>query len=269
MPLSTLSIFAITAYITSGTLFAVRLFAGKQQQAIKLAALGLCILAVLIHGFELHRVLPISSQLNLNLFRTIEILTWLMSALVLTLSVRYPIESMGWIILPATAASALIANLWPQTAHLTRLSGSTIQNLHILASLLAFSLIGIAVLQALLVSYQRRQLKRKRVRHLLNILPPLKMMESMLFQLIRGGFILLTFSLASGYYVLEDLVGQKVSHKVFFACIAWLIFGALVLGRSYWGWRGKTALKSVYIGFCMLLLGFLGSKFVFQYIISY
>lgn len=101
-------------------------------------------------------------------------------------------------------------------------------------------------------------------------LPPLLSMEALLFRLIAFGFLLLTLTLASGAIYSETLFGQamKLNHKTLFALISWLIFAALLCGRYLYGWRGRQALRWTLSGFAMLLLAYVGSRFVMEVILQ-
>ncbi len=98
-------------------------------------------------------------------------------------------------------------------------------------------------------------------------LPPLESMEALLFQMISAGLFFLSISLASGFIFLEDIFAQHLAHKTFFSIIAWLIFSALLIGRSRYGWRGRTAIKWTLLGFLFLLLAYFGSKLVLEIIL--
>jgi ABC-type uncharacterized transport system permease subunit len=87
-----------------------------------------------------------------------------------------------------------------------------------------------------------------------------------LFRLIAAGFILLTATLASGVFFSEQLFGRplRFDHKSVFTIASWLVFGGLLVGRHFFGWRGRTALRWTLIGFVMLVLAYIGSRFVLE-----
>lgn len=100
----------------------------------------------------------------------------------------------------------------------------------------------------------------------LETLPPLLTMEKLLFRLISAGFALLTLTLATGIMFSEQLLDRPMSfdHKTVFAVLSWLLFGGLVAGRQFYGWRGRTALRWVLVAFIALLLAYVGSRFVLE-----
>ena len=139
---------------------------------------------------------------------------------------------------------------------------------HVLISVVAYSLLAIAALQALLVGYQDWQLKHKHQNQLMRALPPLQTMETLLFELIWAGQILLTLSLLSGFLFYEDFFAQKLVHKVVFSTTAWGVYSILLWGRHFRGWRGIKAIRWTWAGFSAILLGYIGSKFVLEFVLS-
>jgi ABC-type uncharacterized transport system permease subunit len=95
-------------------------------------------------------------------------------------------------------------------------------------------------------------------------------MEALLFRLIGIAFVLLTLTVTSGVVFSETLFGQafRLDHKTVFAIISWLLFGALLIGRRVWGWRGRVALRWTLAGFSTLLLAYVGSRFVVEVVLE-
>ena len=145
---------------------------------------------------------------------------------------------------------------------------------HAVLAMLAYSLFTLAALHAMLMTVLERHLHHRPgsgpISASLASLPPLLSMEKLLFRLIALGFLLLTLTLASGAIYSESLFGQamKFNHKTLFAVISWLIFAALLAGRYLYGWRGRQALRWTLSGFAMLLLAYIGSRFVVEVILQ-
>jgi ABC-type uncharacterized transport system permease subunit len=100
--------------------------------------------------------------------------------------------------------------------------------------------------------------------------PPLLTLERYMFRLLGVGFVLLTLTLASGMLFSEELFGKAltVTHKNVFSVAGWLAFGVLLFGRWRYGWRGRTALNWILAGTLLLVLGYLGSKFVREVVLG-
>ena len=92
-------------------------------------------------------------------------------------------------------------------------------------------------------------------------------METLLFQLIALGFVLLTLALTSGFVYLENLFAQHLVHKTVLSIIAWVVFAVLLWGRYRHGWRGRKALRWTLGGFLILMLAYLGSKAVLELVL--
>ena len=150
--------------------------------------------------------------------------------------------------------------------------------LHTVLAMLAYSLFTIAALHAMLMTLVERRLHHRgaagssggALAGPLAALPPLLTLESLLFRLIALGFILLTLTLATGIMFSEELFGRAMSfsHKTLFAVLSWFIFAALLAGRYFYGWRGRTALRWTLAGFIALLLAYVGSRFVLEVILK-
>ncbi len=139
---------------------------------------------------------------------------------------------------------------------------------HILSSIIAFSLLNIAALQALLLAIQEQQLRKHPPKRFIQTLPSLQTMESLLFQMIAAGLLFLTLSLISGFVFIEDLFAQHLVHKTVLAIVAWVTFSSLLVGKIKYGWRGQTAVKWTLAGFILLLMAYFGSKLVLELILQ-
>jgi len=147
---------------------------------------------------------------------------------------------------------------------------------HLAVSVLAYSLFTVAALHSVLMTSIDRYLHQPMreppgvLGPLLSRMPSLLALESLLFRQLAAGFVLLTASLASGIIFSEELFGRplRFDHKTVFAIIAWCVFGGLLIGRYAFGWRGRVAQRWLFVGFLMLLLAYIGSRFVFEVVLG-
>jgi ABC-type uncharacterized transport system permease subunit len=123
-------------------------------------------------------------------------------------------------------------------------------------------------LQAVLLSIQEHHLRNRHPGGYIRALPPLQVMERLLFQMIGTGFALLSAALLTGFFFLEDIFAQHLVHKTALSMAAWVIFGVLLWGRWKFGWRGRTAIRWTLSGFIFLLLAYFGSKAVLELILA-
>ncbi len=142
--------------------------------------------------------------------------------------------------------------------------------LHVVVAVMAYALFTVAACHALLLMFLQRQLLAGTVAGGPDGLPPLMRIERIMFQLLWIAFALLTATLLSGVFFSEALFGKAfaVTHKTVFAVMSWFVFGGLLAGHLFAGWRGRLAVRWTLIGFVMLLLSYVGSKFVLEVILK-
>lgn len=231
------------------------------------AALGLGIAAVLMHAWLLKISLWQAQGLNLTLGHAASLLTWLSALLLCLLSLRRPVDNLGVVLFPLAALGSLLGALLPSGAGTLIEARWTVQ-LHIVLSVLAYSVLTLAAVQAMVLALQDRRLHRHRVGGWLRVLPPLQTMEQLLFELTAVGFFLLSLALLSGLVFVENLLAQHLVHKTFFSILAWLFYAILLWGHWRFGWRGKSATRGTLIGYITLLLAYFGSKFVLEQLLG-
>lgn len=178
-----------------------------------------------------------------------------------------PIEKLGLIVFPLAAIIlGLDAIINPVPRLLPEHNGA--MGVHILTSILAFSLLTVAAIQAILLTIQNKQLKQHPPTRFILLLPSLQSMETLLFQMITAGVLVLSVSLGTGFLFLHNLFAQHLVHKTVLSLLAWVIFCAILIGRQRYGWRGRVAVNWILAGFIFLLLGYFGSKFVLELILA-
>lgn len=231
------------------------------------------ILALVLTAITLHTLAIANSNMwsdngiNFSLFHVASLVTLVISALVFLSALTRPIESLGIVIFPAAALAIFFNLLAPDQANiLTNASGG--MKSHVLSSIIAYCLLAIAAVQAILLYIQEWQLRNHTPHRFFRSLPPLQTMESFLFQMIWAGWILLTLSLLSGYLYLDSIFAQHLVHKTTLSIAAWVIFVILLWGRTQHGWRGLTAVRWTLSGFGVLMLAYFGSKLVLELILN-
>jgi ABC-type uncharacterized transport system permease subunit len=171
--------------------------------------------------------------------------------------------------LPVAALAAPLPALLPNP-HRFSAGDEPWAALHITVALIAYALMIVAALQAIVLLGLERRLHRAVPDPRADALPPLLTLERFLFRLVGIGYVLLTLALASGALFSEELFGKpfRFTHKIVFSVLGWLVFGALLIGRHRYGWRGRIALNSIVAGTVLLVLAYLGSKFVLEVILG-
>ncbi|MCB1757387.1 MAG: cytochrome c biogenesis protein CcsA [Gammaproteobacteria bacterium] len=221
-------------------------------------------LGLLTHGLLLLRSIIIQDGLDLNFINALSLTAWLMVTMLILLSARQPIESLGVAVLPIAALTVLSTTVYEPGEHSIDLN---IQS-HVFFSVTAYGLLGLAALQAILVWVQSRHLHNHKPGGFIRALPPLNLMENILFAMLTMGFMLLSLSLLTGFIFLDDMFAQHLVHKTVLSIGAWVLFGVLLFGRWRYGWRGKRAVHWTLWAFALLILAYFGSKFVLEIVIG-
>jgi ABC-type uncharacterized transport system permease subunit len=223
--------------------------------------------AVFIHSVLLYGLLATPHGLDLGYFNALALAGWLMALIALCTFLKPDFENLGLALFPLAGISVLAAELFPHDVLLMS-DRSWPLDLHILTSMLAYSLLGVAALQAGILYLQERRLRRGNAGGVLAALPPMQEMERFLFQLIAAGFVLLTLSLLTGLIFVQNFMSQHLAHKAILSGVAWLVFAVLLWGHWKFGWRGRTATRWTLSGFGFLLLAYFGSKLVLELILG-
>ncbi len=249
---------AIVAYLLASGWMMRSLLA--QRTTVPLAALVLAGLAVVAHLGEIF--LAHRGALDLHFFASLSLIAAVMAALTLLVHGRKPVAALGVIVFPLAAILlAVDVFLAPPTIP-TPMDWQI--KLHVTLALLSYALLSIAALLALFLAFQEYALRNRRWSRILQALPPLTLTESLMFKLIGTGFILLSLTLLTGALFVQNLFTQHLVHKTVLSILSWLVFGALLLGRWRYGWRGRRAIGLTLAGMGVLVLAFFGSKFVLE-----
>lgn len=220
------------------------------------------------HAWTLYQVIFNGGALHLGLGPSLSLIIWLSAVIYWLASFRSRLAALEIVIFSAAALILVLALFLPAGRPLEH-ANLTLFGVHLLLSIISYSLFTIASLQALLMALLERRLHGTALPGFLQHMPPLLSLESLLFRVLGLGFVLLTLSLVTGMVFSEELTGKPLalSHKIVFGFISWIIFGGLLLGRKLWGWRGRVALRWTLSGFLALVLAYLGTKFVLELIL--
>lgn len=255
------AVLAIALYLAAAGGLARPLLGGGQP--LNRLALGLAGAAVLIHAgilLGMHR-----GALDLHFFAALSLVAFVVSALTLLVNATRPVAALGVIVFPLTAALVAVDSFLAPSTQPQSMDWQI--KLHVTMALLAFGVLSIAAVLAILLAIQERALRHRQFGHWLRALPPLTLTETLLFRLISAGFVLLTLTLLTGVLFVDNLFGQHLVHKTALSIAAWLVFGVLLYGRWRHGWRGARAVNLTLIGMAVLVLAFFGSKAVLELIL--
>lgn len=199
----------------------------------------------------------------------LSLMLWLAVLIYWLESFRSRMDGLQPMVLPLAAAGALAPALFPQLRVVAH-AGAWGFQLHFLTAMLAYSLFTLSALHAVFMGFAERKLHQRAMTRGLSSLPPILTMEALLFRMISVAFALLTVALLSGLMFSEAIFGRAMvlDHKTLFAFVSWGIFAALLAGRRVYGWRGRVALRWTLAGFLVLLLAYIGSRFVVEVVLG-
>ena len=262
MSVHVLALLAVVLYLAAAGGLARPLLSGGQP----LNRLALCLAgaAVLLHAgilLGIHR-----GALDLHFFASLSLVACVVAALTLLVNLSRPVAALGVVVFPLAALFLFLDGfVAAPTAPLQQMDWPI--KLHVTLALLAFSVLSIAAVLAILLAVQERALRARHFGSWLRALPPLTQTEALMFRLIAGGFALLTVALLSGALFIENIRAQHLVHTTVLSVFAWLVFGTLLLGRWRQGWRGTRAVNLTLIGMTVLALAFFGSKAVLELVL--
>lgn len=173
------------------------------------------------------------------------------------------IRNLALVVTPFTLLTVLFAVLWGDQQTLVN-DRSSLFYWHIGFSVAGFTILTLCVLQALLFAAQELSIRKRQWLRFTQILPPIQVMESLLFSLIWLGFGLLAAAIVLGGFINHSNTGSVfvMNHHNILAILSWLVFSTLLIGRYVKGWRGTQIVKWTLAGFILLQLGYFGTKLV-------
>lgn len=230
---------------------------------------GAIAIALIAHAAGLYPALFGEGGMRFSFSYALSLMLWLAVLIYWLESFMARMEGMQPMVLPLAASCAILPVLFPH-AHQIANVGALGFKLHFLSAMLAYSLLTLSALHAIFMGFTENALHRRSLKRSLASLPPLLAMESLLFRMLLIGFVLLTIAVGSGALFSESLFGRPLTfdHKTLFAIASWAIFAILLVGRHIWGWRGKKALRWTLAGFALLILAYVGSRFVAEVILG-
>ena len=235
----------------------------SRRPALIIGAIAL--IGALLHASALYGTAFKSGALNFSFFNSLSVTAWFTVILLLLFSIGRPVLTLGLIVFPASAVVLGCALLF---AGQHDLSVEAKLQWHVLISITAYALLTMAAVQSILVSLQDKRLHAHRPGGLLRSLPSLKLMEQVLLQLLITSFLLLALALLTGFIFVDDLFAQRLVHTTVLSILALFLLAILLVGHFRLGWRGQKAAKMTLGAYIALLLGYFGSKFVKELVLS-
>ena len=187
---------------------------------------------------------------------------WIVLAVHAVESRLLPLPAVRRLLALAGAAVVLLAAFFPGESRVH--AGSPWLPMHWLLGLVSYGLFGVAVLHAALLDTAERRLRsRNRAAAPAPGGLPLMQLERLTYRFVEVGFVVLTIALVLG----ASMGPWRWDHKTVLSLLGWATFAVLIGGRHWRGWRGRHATRWVYAGGVLLLLAYIGSRFVLEVIL--
>lgn len=234
-----------------------------------------------VHGISLQNSIFATQGFVFGFAQALSLMAWIGVAFYWIESWIVPLRGIFLLVLGMAAIFSFFPVVFEGSVLSDRAIHSPWFKIHFFVANAAYGLMSLAALHAVLMSWQDKRLRRhtqkshqswfesilfSSVSAWLDKLPPLMTMERVLFNLLRVGFALLTLTVFTGIFFSETLFGKPLmfDHKTVFALISWLMFGGLLLARWRRGMRGLQALRWVLGSFLVLMMAYVGSRFVLE-----
>jgi ABC-type uncharacterized transport system permease subunit len=134
--------------------------------------------------------------------------------------------------------------------------------LHWVLGIASYGLFGAAVLHGAMLNRAERQMRvRAAASSAASKGLPLLRLERLTYRFVGAGFAVLSAALLLGAWFATP---WRWDHKTVFSIMGWIVFAGLLAGRHAFGWRGPRATRWLYAGAALLLLAYVGSRFVFE-----
>jgi ABC-type uncharacterized transport system permease subunit len=259
-------VLVIAFYLGAAGLSAFSAWRGTAQLKAGAVGAGLAGAAVVAHVLWLSGTLRAESGYALDIATALSLFGLVVGCIAVLLALRRNFRAPAAILLATAGVLAIgtgsLSTMrevhepgWPLSAHIT-------------LSALAFGLLATAALLTIVMAVQDTALRSRRPAQWLSALPPMESMEHAVFVLVRIGFVALSLTLLIGFFFVTDLFSQRLVHKVALAIVAWAIFGALLLGRWRFGWRGRKARRFALAGFGVLAASYFLTKFILEVVLG-
>lgn len=235
----------------------------RRQVYIVLAA------ALTLHALSLEADLFGTGSFSFGFGNALSLSMWLTMMFYAIENMLSPLNELLTLTAPAAAISVLLP-LVPGTHPMAIALADWPLSLHIVVAMLAYSFFTLSAFHAMLMMMLEKRLHNAHLPSRLKNAPPLLVQEKILFRLIASGFVFLTITVLTSTFFSETIFKKsfEINHKSLFSILSWFVFGALLAGKHFWGWRRKVALRWTMAGLGLILLAYSGSRFVLEIILG-
>jgi ABC-type uncharacterized transport system permease subunit len=253
-------------YLIAALAFAFSRFPkySDRERLLVLAAFFLCAIALVIHGRMLYIVL-LGGGGGLSMASAVSLIGLQLGLIGLFGAFEPTLRGLSASLLLLAAITGLAdGNVADVGA--TELSWQL--RTHVITSMFAYGLLAVGAIVALYALLQDRRLRSGQLSSINHLFAPMETSEKLLYAITATGLTVLALSVVSGITFVEDLFAQHLVHKTALSLLALLLFGILLLGRRFAGWRGKRAVYLYLASFVVLSLAYFGSRYILEQVLG-
>ena len=264
--MSEITIFLL--YLTSAAAFGASRLPkfSTVARALFLAACVLVALGISIHSNSLYGSILIADGFNFSLGNTISMIGLELALIGLIAAIEPTLRGIAAGLLALGAIAVVGTGFESPPAAMTALSWQV--RSHILVSLMSYGLLTVGAIVAIFAMVQEKRLHAGKLSTVSSLFAPLETTEKLLFGITAAGFAGLAMAILSGLTFVENLFAQHLAHKTAFSLLALFVFGTLLAGRFYAGWRGGRAIKLYLGGFVLLCIAYFGVRLVLEQVLG-
>ena len=237
-----------------------------QTRLLLALATGFAIAGILLHGQDLIVEVNRANGLSVSLAGAVSLISLQLALIGLIGALEPTLRGMTAGLLFLAAVATIPMDMQPAVAATSGLSWQI--QAHILIAMFAYGLLTAGAIVACYALIQDRRLKAGKLSSGNQLFAPLETTEKMLFSVTAAGFSFLLLAVLSGFAFVEDLFAQHLAHKTAFSLLALLLFGILIAGRVFAGWRGKRAVYLYLWGFAFLCVAYFGARYVLEELLN-
>jgi ABC-type uncharacterized transport system permease subunit len=255
-------------YISAGTAFAASRVPRLVHSANMLLSIAflLAITSIMWHSFVLLAAIHAAGGISLTLGNAASFIGLLLAIIAVFGAIEPTMRGMagGLLILSAVAVTFTAAH----TSGTAPVMLTWQLQAHVLISLFAYGLLTAGAIVAVYALVQDSRLRSGQLTAVNHLFAPLETTERLLYGIAASGFAFLVLAILSGLAFVDNLFAQHLVHKTILSIIALLLFGVLLAGRHFAGWRGRRAVYLYLWGFGILGLAYFGSRFVLENVLG-
>lgn len=243
----------------------------KYKNSLFILAMISGLLGLFVHFETLLNDIAQQNGLSLSLVNIISLIGFQLALIAIIAAFNKSLRGFAGGVIFIASLSALLSiwsiNQWGQSNVEIKAMSWQIKT-HVLSSLFAYGLLCTGAIISLFALIQDNRLKTRKITSLNALFAPLEMTENLLSNITKAGFSSLFIAIFSGVIFIDNIFSQHLAHKTILSIAALIMFGILIFGRNFYGWRGRSAIYLYLVAFFTLGISYFGTRFILENILG-